>query len=132
MSFLDTGGSLLVREEVPQWIKDVYITANDISPKDHVEMQAIFQEFVDAGISKTINFPKTATKKDVKDAYMLAWELNCKGITVYRNGSRTKEVLTNGHTPLAKPTECECSNPWIVNQEGCRKCLSCGWSACEV
>ena len=132
MADLAGGASLQQREEVPQWIKDVYITAADISPREHVEMQSIFQQFVDAGISKTINFPFSATKDDVREAYVQAWELNCKGITVYRNGSRVKEVLTNGHIPIETSGECGCDQPLIVNQEGCKKCLNCLWSACEV
>ena len=132
MADLAGGVSLQQREEVPQWVKDVYITAADISPREHVEMQSIFQQFVDAGISKTINFPFSATKEDVREAYVQAWELNCKGITVYRNGSRVKEVLTNGHTPIETSSECGCDQPLIVNQEGCKKCLNCMWSACEV
>ena len=132
MADLAGGTSLQVREDVPQWVKDVYITAADISPREHVEMQSIFQQFVDAGISKTINFPFSATKDDVREAYIQAWELNCKGITVYRNGSRVKEVLTTGHTSIEIDSECGCDQPMIVNQEGCKKCLNCTWSACEV
>ena len=65
-------------------------------------MQAAFQDSVDAAISKTINFPNEATKSDVHDAYMLAWDLKCKGITVYRAGSRNAEVLTTGTNDSAK------------------------------
>ena len=132
MADLAGGTSLQAREDVPQCVKDVYITAADISPREHVEMQSIFQQFVDAGISKTINFPFSATKDDVREAYIQAWELNCKGITVYRNGSRVKEVLTTGHTTIEIDSECGCDQPMIVNQEGCKKCLNCTWSACEV
>ncbi len=97
MEYLSDGGSLLNRDDVPQSIKDLFHTAGDISPTYHVLMQSAFQESTDAGISKTINFPNEATLEDVENAYMLAWETKCKGITVYRSGSREVEVLTSGH-----------------------------------
>ena len=97
MEYLSDGGSLLDREDVPASIKDLFHTAGDISPTYHVLMQSAFQESTDAGISKTINFPNEATIEDVENAYMLAWETKCKGITVYRSGSRQVEVLTSGH-----------------------------------
>ena len=97
MEFLSDGGSLQERQDVPDNVKRLFRTAPDISPSYHVKMQAAFQESTDAGISKTINFPNDATVKDVEEAYMLAWRTRCKGITVYRAGSRVKEVLTSGH-----------------------------------
>ncbi|MBA47009.1 MAG: ribonucleoside-diphosphate reductase, adenosylcobalamin-dependent [Dehalococcoidia bacterium] len=97
MEYLSDGGSLLDREDVPNSIKELFHTAADISPTYHVLMQSAFQESTDAGISKTINFPNEATLEDVENAYMLAWETKCKGITVYRSGSREVEVLTSGH-----------------------------------
>tara|TARA_B100000902_G_scaffold334264_1_gene333317 strand:- start:707 stop:2647 length:1941 start_codon:yes stop_codon:yes gene_type:complete len=97
MEYLSDGGSLLDRDDVPNSIKDLFHTAADISPTYHVLMQSAFQESTDAGISKTINFPNEATLEDVENAYMLAWETKCKGITVYRSGSREVEVLTTGH-----------------------------------
>ncbi len=101
MEYLANGGSIQDRDDVPEWIKEVFVTAADISPQDHVRMQAAFQESVDAGISKTINFHNSATREDVRTAYLMAWELGCKGITVYRSGSREAEVLTSGATDSA-------------------------------
>ena len=96
LEHLTNGGSLQDRDDVPQDTKNIFRTAPDVSPEYHVRMQAAFQESVDAGISKTINFPNEASEEDVTTTYMLAWELQCKGITVYRSGSRDKEVLTSG------------------------------------
>ena len=96
MGYLADGGSLQERDDVPEWAKQAFVTAEDISPEMHVRMQAAFQESVDSGISKTINFPNSATDEDVTKAYQMAWELGCKGITVYRSGSRDAEVLTAG------------------------------------
>ncbi|MSQ13963.1 MAG: vitamin B12-dependent ribonucleotide reductase [Dehalococcoidia bacterium] len=93
---LSQGASLKDRDDVPAWAQRVFATAPDIAPDWHVRMQAVFQESTDAAISKTINFPNAATEDDVRTAYLLAWELGCKGITVYRAGSREKEVLTAG------------------------------------
>ncbi|HJN58804.1 MAG TPA: hypothetical protein QF601_01580, partial [Dehalococcoidia bacterium] len=105
LEYLSEGGSLQNRDDVPNDVKEIFKTAPDISPENHVRMQAAFQDSVDAGISKTINFPNSATENDVSNAYMLAWELSCKGITVYRAGSREKEVLTSGTTENQKETE---------------------------
>jgi len=104
MEHLARGGSIKDRTDVPDWAKNVYVTAPDISPSEHVNMQAAFQDSVDAGISKTINFANNATREDVQSAYIQAWETGCKGITVYRAGSRIKEVLTSGHDV---PVECD-------------------------
>ncbi len=79
--------------EVPATIRQVFVVAQDITAEEHVRMQAVVQAFVDNSISKTINFPATATVEDVAHAYFLAWKLGCKGLTVYVTGSRQEVVL---------------------------------------
>lgn len=80
-------------EAVPEEIREIFVVSQDISAEEHVRMQAALQAFVDNSLSKTINFPADATEKDIAQAYMLAWELGCKGLTVYVTGSRQKVVL---------------------------------------
>ena len=131
MQHLASGESLQNVEGIPDWVKNIYVTAPEISPKDHVLMQAAFQQHVDSGISKTINFGNSATVQDVEDSYKLAWRTDCKGITVYRAGSRDKEVLVKGTTNTPIESNC-CEAPQIIMQDGCQSCISCGWSACLV
>ena len=84
--------------DVPQWAKDVFRVASDISPVDHVKMQAAFQTHTDNAVSKTINFPNSASTDNIETAYVLAHRLGCKGITVYRDGSKDNQVLSTGQT----------------------------------
>jgi len=86
-------GSVQGLEEIPQWIRDVFLTAMDLHWTDHVVSQAIWQQFIDNSISKTINMPFNCTPSDIKYSYILAHELGLKGISVYRDGSRDKQVM---------------------------------------
>ncbi len=95
-------GSCQDMPEVPGEIRSVFVVANDIGAEEHVRMQAAIQAFVDNSISKTVNFPEDATQEDVARAYLLAWRLGCKGLTVYVTGSREKVVLETQQTKLAK------------------------------
>jgi len=88
--------------EVPEHIRHTFVVSADISAEEHVRTQAALQAFVDNSISKTINFPETATEQDVATAYKLAWELGCKGITVYVTGSREQVVLETLKTAQKK------------------------------
>jgi ribonucleoside-diphosphate reductase alpha chain len=110
-------------KELPGAVRDTFVVSSDITAEEHVRMQAALQAFVDNSLSKTINFPESATEDDVAKAYMLAWELGCKGITVYVTGSREKVVLETkataekkdaSTTPQTQPTTASAAKPELA------------------
>jgi ribonucleoside-diphosphate reductase alpha chain len=105
MDHLATGGSLAEHDEVPEWTKRLFVTAHEIGPEWHVRMQAAFQRHSDNAVSKTINFPHTASEADVAAAYWLAYREECKGITVYREGSRDFSVLSHTTANVKGPEQ---------------------------
>jgi len=115
-------GAIAKFKEIPQDVRKVFITALEIPPEFHVKMQAAFQNNTDNAVSKTINFPHSATVKDVKKAYELAYKLKCKGITIYRYGSKAEQVLyigkiaEKGEFVVARPeTAGWCASPLCPN-----------------
>lgn len=145
-------GSIAHVEGVSEEVKKIFVTAHDVSPYWHVKMQAAFQLHTDNAVSKTVNFEEHATRKDIEEAYVLAYENNLKGITVYRNNSRqfqpmnlddkkkpeeakTEEIKDEieEYNPSGevKTVTCpECGNT-IEMAEGCFICLNCGYSGCS-
>ena len=90
------GASLQDQPDVPQRMKELFVTTFEISPVWHIKIQAAFQAYTDNAVSKTINFPRDATREEVKEAFLMAYRERCKGITIYRSGSKTKQVLACG------------------------------------
>lgn len=90
------GASLQDVTDVPQSVKELFVTTFEISPVSHIKIQAAFQAYTDNAVSKTINFPRDATREEVKDAFLMAYRERCKGLTIYRSGSKAKQVLACG------------------------------------
>ena len=104
--------------------KKLFVTTHQISPEWHVKIQAAWQKYFDNSISKTVNFGHDATVEDVKEAYMMAWKMECKGVTIYRDGSKQDQVLST--TDYGCP---ECGGK-LHKSDGCSKCIDCGYSVC--
>jgi len=96
MQSISEGASLRDLPQVPQYIKELFVTAFEIPPAWHIMVQAAFQEYTDNAVSKTINFPRDATREEVREAFLLAYQERCKGITIYRSGSKSGQVLACG------------------------------------
>jgi ribonucleoside-diphosphate reductase alpha chain len=149
-------GSVAHVSGVPEEVKSVYRTAHDISPESHIKMQAAWQKYTDNAVSKTINFPHSATIDEVANAYMMSWKMGCKGITIYRDGSKDIQILSVGSEKKSEiqgsqiiqskiKTETlkertakgkhmsvcpECGGKLAI-EEGCAKCYGCGFSVCQ-
>ena len=109
--------------EIPQDVRDIFLTAHDISPEAQVRVQSAFQEHVDNAVSKTINLSRSSTIDEVLDAFYLAHDLGCKGITIYREGSKPGQVLTLGEHATCPV----CGSP-VRGEEGGFTCRACGHS----
>jgi len=138
-------GSIARITEIPAAIRKLFPTAHEIAWKDHLSMQAAWQKNIDNAITKTINLSSDETVDTVEKVYMQAWEMGCKGITIYRDNSKSSQVFEFGEN-TDKKTEpalksmrqlhggdkCpECSTP-LIESEGCVKCVSCSFSLCQL
>jgi ribonucleoside-diphosphate reductase alpha chain len=143
----ETGG-IGDKAGIPKEYREIFRVSQEIGFKDHIKMQAAWQKHIDAAVSKTINMSSSATPDDVREAYLLAYDLGCKGVTVYRDGSKNRQPLNigsqtgsqpivdenrkwvgNGHSPEVICPEC---GGELTQKEGCATCLSCGYSRCSV
>jgi len=102
MKMIAHHGTVADMDQVPEEIRRVFVSAHDITPEWHIRMQASFQEYTDNAVSKTVNFPHDATREDVAEVYLLAHKTGCKGVTIYRDGSKDEQVLSTGRTREAK------------------------------
>ena len=102
MKHISKQGSIKGIKQIHQHVREIFVTAHDIGPNDHVRMQAAFQKYTDNAVSKTVNMSTQATIDDVGLIYKLAWRLKCKGVTVFRYGSKPEQVLYIGEVKTEK------------------------------
>ncbi|MBU2568096.1 MAG: vitamin B12-dependent ribonucleotide reductase [Elusimicrobia bacterium] len=119
-------GTIREIKEIPGNVRRMFVTAIDIPPDVHVRMQATFQKYVDNAVSKTVNFPATATRQDVAGVYLLAYQLGCKGVTVYRDKSREKQVLNIGENEKKCNEKKPRQRPQVTRGSTLRMKTGCG------
>lgn len=145
-------------DEIPEDVRNTFVCAHDISPYWHVRMQAAWQKYTDNAISKTVNFPHTASVEEVREVYTLAYKQGCKGVTIYRDGSKgfenqvlnlnvegksSKQIEEDYKTKVLQATKhdlskgetkkcTKCGGNKLHMQEGCATCMDCGYSYCSV
>lgn len=130
---IDNHGSVAGIKEIPKNLREVFKVAHDISWQDHIKMQASFQKWTDNAITKTINMPSSATPNDIKEAYIMAWKLGCKGLTVYRDKTKINQVFEFGNLSKQSLTKkCPTCEIKLKRDGKCLKCERCGFSTCEL
>ncbi|MBN2011460.1 vitamin B12-dependent ribonucleotide reductase [candidate division KSB1 bacterium] len=135
MEKIAESGTIQEYNDIPDSVKNVFVTSHDIKPYWHIRMQAAFQKYTDNAVSKTVNFPNQATVSDVKEVYVLAHELGCKGVTIYRDGSRDVQVLNKGKqqsgqaavsAPITVPVPAKKRRPTLLQGKTMKMNTGCG------
>jgi ribonucleoside-diphosphate reductase alpha chain len=126
MEHVKRTGTLKDYTKVASEYKQIFATAHEISPEWHVKMQSAFQKYCDNAVSKTVNFPREATVEDVQKVYELAYGIGCKGVTIYRDGSRDRQVLVKGHDTKEAKTPAKRERPSMLCGKSIEMKTGCG------
>lgn len=133
---IENHGSIQGIKEIPADLRRIFKVAHDIDWHDHIKMQAAFQKWTDNAITKTVNMPASATPNDIEEAYILAWKLGCKGLTVYRDKTKKDQVFEFGGSKLEEKKgflqNCPNCESKLVKKGRCYKCSNCGFETCLV